>query len=187
MLACKRLNEVHKKQTSDNKMHILGHFVGKQYNAIVAQPITPQDMNELKNAFASFDKNDDGFISKQELSEAMTCLGHKISNEELDDIIKAVDSDGNGLVDFKEFINLMDNNCLVQSMDEEMQHLFKMIDKNNDGFITEKEIKAMLKGLGEKVRKKDIRKMIKEADQNKDGKISFNEFKTMVQNGNYLI
>ena len=80
---------------------------------------------------------------------------------------------GNGLVDFKEFISLMDNNCLVQSVDEEMQHLFNMIDKNNDGFITEKEIKTMLKGLGEKVRKKDIRKMIKEADQNKDGKISF--------------
>ena len=31
----------------------------------------------------------------------------------------------------------------------------------------------MLKNLGEKVRKKDIRKMIKEADLNHDGKISF--------------
>lgn len=68
----------------------------------------------------------------------------------------------------------MDNNCLVQSVDEEMEHLFNMIDKNNDGFITEKEIKTMLKSMGEKVRKKDIRKMIKEADENKDGKISFN-------------
>jgi len=68
----------------------------------------------------------------------------------------------------------MDNNCLVTSVDQEMQTLFNMIDKNNDGYITEKEIKSMLKGLGEKVRKKDIRKMIKEADQNKDGKISFN-------------
>ena len=68
----------------------------------------------------------------------------------------------------------MDNNCLVTSVDQEMQTLFNMIDKNNDGFITEKEIKTMLKDLGEKVRKKDIRKMIKEADQNKDGKISFN-------------
>jgi len=144
-------------------------------------------MKELKNAFASFDKNDDGFISKQELAEAMSNFGHIISNDELDDIIKAVDSDGNGLVDFKEFMNLMDNNCLVQSVDEEMQHLFNMIDKNNDGYITEKEIKVMLKAMGEKVRKKDIRKMIREADQNKDGKISFIEFKSMVQNGNYLI
>lgn len=168
-------------------MHILGHFVGKQYNAIIAQPITPENMNDLKHAFAQFDKNDDGFISKQELAEAMSKLGHIISNEELDEIIKAVDKDGNGLVDFKEFINLMDNNCLVQNVDEEMLHLFNMIDRNNDGFITEKEIKTMMKGLGEKVRKKDIRKMIKEADENRDGKISFNEFKTMVQKGNFLM
>ena len=31
----------------------------------------------------------------------------------------------------------------------------------------------MMKNLGEKVRKKDLRKMIKEADLNNDGKISF--------------
>lgn len=68
----------------------------------------------------------------------------------------------------------MDNNCLVQNVDEEMERLFSMIDTNNDGFITEKELKTMMKNLGEKVRKKDIRKMIKEADQNKDGKISYN-------------
>jgi calcium-binding protein CML len=152
-----------------------------------AQPITPQNMTDLKHAFSQFDTNSDGFISKQELAEAMSNLGHIITNEELNDIMKAVDKDGNGLVDFKEFMNLMDNNCLVQNVDEEMQHLFSMIDINKDGYITEKEIKAMMKGLGEKVRKKDIRKMIKEADENKDGKISFNEFKTMVQKGNFLM
>ena len=80
---------------------------------------------------------------------------------------------GNGLVDFKEFINLMENNSLIRNGDEEMENLFNMFDINKDGFITEKEIKVMMKNLGEKVRKKDIRKMIKEADLNKDGKISF--------------
>ena len=49
---------------------------------------------ELKNAFSTFDKNADGFISKQELAEGMSNLGHIISSEELDDIIKAVDIDG---------------------------------------------------------------------------------------------
>lgn len=51
-------------------------------------------MADLKIAFQQFDKNSDGYISKQELSEAMTNLGHIISNEELDQIIKAVDVDG---------------------------------------------------------------------------------------------
>ena len=43
-----------------------------------------------------------------------------------------------------------------------------------------------MKELGEKVRKKDLRKMVKEADKNKDGKISFAEFKIMVESGNFL-
>lgn len=80
---------------------------------------------------------------------------------------------GNGLVDFKEFVNLMDNNSLIQKGDVEMENLFNMFDINKDGFITEKEIKVIMKNLGEKVRKKDVREMIKEADLNKDGKISF--------------
>ena len=67
----------------------------------------------------------------------------------------------------------MENNSLIQQGDEEMENLFNMFDINKDGFITEKEIKLMMKNLGEKVRKKDVRKMIKEADLNKDGKISF--------------
>lgn len=85
----------------------------------------------------------------------------------------------------------MDSNTLVQNIDQEMESLFGMIDTNNDGFISEKELKAMMKGLGEKVRKKDIRKMIKEADMNKDGKISFcgklfslNAFTTLSLNQN---
>ena len=79
---------------------------------------------------------------------------------------------GNGLIDFKEFLVLM-NNFNRSNIEEETKVLFTQIDLNHDGFITKNELKIMMKNLGEKVRKKDIRKMIKEADLNKDGKISF--------------
>ena len=68
----------------------------------------------------------------------------------------------------------MESNCLVQDVDREIEALFAHIDRNKDGFISEKELKDMMKGLGEKVKKKDIKKMMKVADSNKDGKISFN-------------
>ena len=55
--------------------------------------MTPENMTDLLAAFQQFDKNSDGFISKEELSEAMANFGHIISNEELDQIIKAVDID----------------------------------------------------------------------------------------------
>ena len=67
----------------------------------------------------------------------------------------------------------MEGNSLVQRGEKEMENLFKMFDLNRDGFITEGEIKKTMKNLGEKIKKKDVRKMMKVADLNKDGKISF--------------
>ena len=186
-MGCAKRNDKAATSSKDKpKMRILNDFVGKQYTAIMAQPIKPQNMTALREAFSEFDQNSDGFISKEELLNVMINFGHMISNEELDEMIKLADNDGNGLVDFKEFLDLMDSNCLVENVDQEMQNLFSLIDLNNDGFLSEKEISTMMKNLGEKVRKKDIRKMIKEADKNKDGKISFEEFKAMVDGTNFL-
>lgn len=150
------------------------------------EPIHPEKMSALKTCFAEFDRNNDGFISRDELSGVIDSLGRMIPDDELDEMIKLVDKDLNGLVDFKEFIELMDNNCLVQSADKEMEDLFRVFDLNKDGYITEQEISNIMGSLNEKVRKRDIRKMVKVADRNKDGKISFVEFKEMVNSGKFL-
>jgi len=50
---------------------------------------------EIEAAFKFFDKNGDGFISVEELGEAMKKLGLEMSEEELKDMIKAVDRNGN--------------------------------------------------------------------------------------------
>jgi len=166
-------------------MRILNDFVQKQYTAILAQPAKPY-MTTLRKAFSEFDQNSDGYISKEELLNVVTNFGHVIANEELDNMIKLADSDGNGLIDFKEFLCLMEQNYQDENTDQEMKNLFSMIDVNKDGFLSEKEIRTMMKNLGEKVCKKDIRKMVKEADKNRDGKISFDEFKEMVCSDNVL-
>ena len=143
----------------------------------LSRPVKPDHMTALKDAFAEFDKNSDGYITKDELAGVMRNFGHDIiSAEELDEVMKIVDTDGNGVVDFKEFLEMMDSNTLVQDADEEVKALFALFDIDNDGYITEKEIRTMMKKMGESVRKKDVRKMVKEGDKNKDGKISFNEF-----------
>ena len=49
---------------------------------------------EIEAAFKLFDTNDDGFISVEELGEAMKKLGLEMSEEELKDMIKAVDRNG---------------------------------------------------------------------------------------------
>jgi calmodulin len=51
--------------------------------------------------FRVFDKNNDGLISSIELRHVMTNLGEKLSEEEVDDMIKEADLDGDGMVNYE--------------------------------------------------------------------------------------
>ncbi|KRX88756.1 Calmodulin-1 [Trichinella pseudospiralis] len=52
---------------------------------------------ELKEAFQVFDKDKDGFISAAELHYVMTNLGEKLTDEEVQEMIREADLDGDGL------------------------------------------------------------------------------------------
>ena len=60
-----------------------------------------------KEAFSVFDKDGSGTVSTSELGETMSALGQNPSAEELDAIIKEVDADGSGEIDFDEFCACM--------------------------------------------------------------------------------
>lgn len=63
---------------------------------------------ELMDAFMIFDKDKNGFISAKELQRVLVSLGcGNCSLRECRKMIKAVDRDGNGLVDFEEFRSMM--------------------------------------------------------------------------------
>lgn len=48
-----------------------------------------------------FDKNNDGLISSNELRHVMTSLGERLSEEEVNDMIKEADLDGDGQVNYE--------------------------------------------------------------------------------------
>merc|ERR1712157_571820 len=54
---------------------------------------------ELRDAFAVFDADGSGTISRNELKRLMKSLGQTLSNEELDAIMDEVDSDRSGEID----------------------------------------------------------------------------------------
>ena len=53
---------------------------------------------EISDAFKLFDKNGDGQISVEELGEAMKQAGQEMTEEELKDMIKAVDRNGGVII-----------------------------------------------------------------------------------------
>ena len=62
---------------------------------------------ELRDAFAVFDKDGSGSISRNELKTLMKNLGQSLSDAELDAMMDEVDTDGNGEIDFQEFKQMM--------------------------------------------------------------------------------
>ena len=73
----------------------------------MSENLTENQKEEFKEAFSLFDKDGDGTVSTEELGQVMRTLGQNPTESELNDMIKEVDIDGNGEIDFEEFVDLM--------------------------------------------------------------------------------
>lgn len=61
----------------------------------------------IREVFNLFDSNRDGTVSIEELKIALQALDSQLSKEELRELAKSIDVDGNGFIDFEEFKELM--------------------------------------------------------------------------------
>ncbi|KAF7805350.1 calmodulin-like protein 3 [Senna tora] len=147
------------------------------------------DPTELKRVFQMFDRNGDGRITKEELSDSLENLGIFIPEDDLRQMIDKIDMNGDGCVDIGEFGELYQS--LMNGRDEEeevdMREAFNVFDQNGDGFITVEELRSVLSSLGLKQGKavEDCKKMIMKVDVDGDGKVDYNEFKQMMKAGGF--
>jgi calmodulin len=62
---------------------------------------------ELVEAFRVFDKDGNGFISTAETRNIMFNLGESLQEEELDEIVREIDPNGEGQVNYVDFVKIM--------------------------------------------------------------------------------
>ncbi|CAI9722192.1 calmodulin 4 [Octopus vulgaris] len=65
------------------------------------------ERQEVTDAFKVFDTNKDGFINASELRHVMMNLGEKLTDKEVEDMIREADADGDGRIDYEEFIQIL--------------------------------------------------------------------------------
>ncbi|CAD7087425.1 unnamed protein product [Hermetia illucens] len=66
-----------------------------------------QEERELRDAFRVFDKHNRGYITASDLRAVLQCLGEDLDEDEIEDMIKEVDVDGDGKIDFYEFVHAL--------------------------------------------------------------------------------
>ncbi|CAI9766504.1 unnamed protein product [Fraxinus pennsylvanica] len=146
----------------------------------MAEQLTEEQIAEFKEAFSLFDKDGDGCITTKELGTVMRSLGQNPTEAELQDMIREVDADQNGTIDFPEFLNLMARKMKDTDSEEELKEAFKVFDKDQNGFISAAELRHVMTNLGEKLTDEEVDEMIREADVDGDGQVNYEEFVRMM-------
>lgn len=148
----------------------------------IAHQMLDSEIDELKKAFAAMDTNGDGSLTIAEVKSALDRSGIKLPPD-LDEVIKEIDSDGSGSIDYMEFIAAtLDQKIYNQR--EICWRAFKMFDRDGNGKISIAEFAKILKddSVQRNFGTAKVSDMIKEFDLNGDGEIDFDEFMAMMQN-----
>jgi calmodulin len=79
-----------------------------EFLAMMARKMKETDSEEeIRDAFKVFDRDNNGYISAAELRHVMISIGEKLTNEEVDEMIREADRGGDGRIDYQEFAQLM--------------------------------------------------------------------------------
>ena len=143
--------------------------------------LTKDQIADFREAFSLFDHDENGSITASELGQVLHALGQNPSKNELSDMINEVDVDGNGTVEFAEFVILMTNKVKEMSRQEEMEEAFRVLDKEKDGHINIKELKYFMRKVAHiKLSSEEAEAMIEFADSDEDGLVSLDDFREVV-------
>ena len=141
----------------------------------------PEDfVEEIKQTFRLFDENNDGNIDEKELGNVFRSLGQHYTQAELAEMIAEIDSDGSGVIEFNEFLQLMRRRMRDTDTEEEMVEAFKVFDRDGDGLISLTELKLVMKQIGENLTERECEDIINAGDRDNDGKLNFDEFIRMM-------
>ena len=153
----------------------------KKPAALARRPgLTDDEIEELRQAFDLFDTDGSGTIDPKELRVAMQSLGFETKNQTIYQMIQDIDKDGDGDVNFDEFLEMMTSRLAGSDTKEDIQKLFELFDDDMTGYISLQNLKRVAIELGENMNDAELLEMIERADTDKDGQISSEEFYTIM-------
>merc|ERR1712072_1140779 len=117
--------------------------------------LTEEQLDEIREAFSLFDADASGMIDVRELKAAMRALGF-----ELKKMVTDVDNDGNGTIEFGEFLAMMTGKMGEKDTREDIEKVFKLFDDDNTNKISFRNLARVAEELGENIDDEELQDMI---------------------------
>lgn len=141
-----------------------------------------RDEATLRQAFEVFDSDRSGSIGSDELHDMLVSIGLSITDDEVEEIVAQYDEDGNGTIDFNEFVCIVDNCKAHMHTTDIVKELFQIIDKDGSGTISRNEFSQELLSIsGTGLTEDDVHDLVREVDKDDSGEVSLQEFTIMLE------
>merc|ERR1739846_12978 len=138
----------------------------------------------LKTCFDLFDSKKVEFLSADDLDEILRAMGFRPSKEELQEILKEIDEDGSGEIEFGEFCQLCAKFLVedpdIETMKRELKDAFRIYDKEGQGYITTETLRGLISELLAPLTGEELDGIIEELDEDGSGTMDFDEFCEMM-------
>ncbi|KAJ7409775.1 Calcineurin subunit B type 1 [Willisornis vidua] len=143
--------------------------------------VDADEIKRLGKRFKKLDLDNSGSLSVEEFMS----LPELQQNPLVQRVIDIFDTDGNGEVDFKEFIEGVSQFSVKGDKEQKLRFAFRIYDMDKDGYISNGELFQVLKmmvgnNLKDTQLQQIVDKTIINADKDGDGRISFEEFCAVV-------
>jgi solute carrier family 25 (mitochondrial phosphate transporter), member 23/24/25/41 len=127
----------------------------------------------IKDLWRKLDTSSSGQIDLGGLKKGLKKIDHPLKNADdlLHDVLKAVDTSGDGRIQFQEFL------VFVQHAEKELWQLFESIDRDHSGALDKDELRAAFQRAGLTISNAKLDQFFDEVDTNHDGEISFEEWR----------
>lgn len=136
--------------------------------------LSDEQKSQFKQAFNLFDTDKDGSITAEELGTVMRSLGQDPTEQEIQDMIDEVDEDGDGTIDFEEFLGMMAKKLKSSDSPEELLEAFKVFEYQDlKDYMPVSELRYVLENLAEELNGMEVEYIMNLADPRHTGHVAF--------------
>ena len=150
----------------------------KKIIRFIAMRLNEDEIKKLEKFFIALDKDNNGTLSKEEFLSGINSIEEfNLTEEEIKNIFKKIDTNKNKNLEYTEFISaIIDKDIYLNK--GKLREVFDAIDKNKNSKISKIDIKNVL-NLDEECIKK-FENLMEEIGKGKDDEINFDEFFKMI-------